>query len=93
MNNIQLGVSQSKGYENEEIFIVCCEVQYGSGSANYFLTDLDGALSKRICDAMVFKNKYTSHRYASSIECVYPYINLLGKVQETTFGFLLDMMF
>ena len=40
MNNIQLGVSQSKGYENEEIFIVCCEVQYGSGSANYFLTDL-----------------------------------------------------
>ena len=36
---------------------------------------------------MVFKNKNTAHRYASSIECVYPNINLLGKVQETTFGF------
>ena len=92
---MQLGAFSklNTSHENEVIFIVCCKVRCSDGSANYFLTDLDGTLSKRICDAMVFKNKNTAHKYASSIECVYSNIDLLGKVKEITFGFLLDMMF
>lgn len=92
MSNINITPFYSKGYENAVIFIVSCEVRYNGASANYFLTDLDGTLSKRICDAMVFKNKNTALRYASSIEFVYLNVDLLGKVQETTFDFLLDMM-
>ena len=77
----------------EIISIVICEVEHKGVKSNYFLSDVTGTLSRRMADALVFKQHLVAEFFATKAEQFYPGVKVLGRTRQMTFEELMELSF
>lgn len=75
------------------ISIVICEVEHKGVKSNYFLSDFTGTLSRRMADAVVFKQHLVAEFFATKVEQLYPGVKVLGRTRQMTFEELMELSF